>query len=491
MTNPSLFDQVRELVHAARDSNHGTSFAEDLQAILDRLDEPLRVAIAGKVKAGKSTLLNALVGQELAPTDAGECTKIVTWYRDGVSYQATLYPRDAPPRQVPFTRDGGPVEVDLGGFAVEDIDRLLIDWPSASLNAMTLIDTPGIGSLTGGVSERTHAFLAPGEDEVGHADAVLYLMRHLHATDVRFLEAFHDDEVARAATVNTIGVLSRADEVGAGKPEAMESARRIADRYRRDPRIGRLCQTVIPVAGLLAQSGRTLREQEFQAVKRLAGANGHVESLLLSADRFVRSEFAVELGAGDREELLRRLGLFGIRLAIDVVRREVARSATELSRALVDASGLHELQEALASQFAARAGVLKARSALLAFESALDRHDVPGTEALAAVVERIRAGAHEFAEIRLLGALRAGTVRLPEGRLEEAERLLGSFGFDATARLGLAAEAGPTEIRTAAQNALVSWRMLSESPMSSLEVKETARILARTCEGLLIMLGRP
>ncbi len=38
---------------------------------IGRLGEPLRVAIAGKVKAGKSTLLNALVGDELAPTDAG------------------------------------------------------------------------------------------------------------------------------------------------------------------------------------------------------------------------------------------------------------------------------------------------------------------------------------------------------------------------------------------------------------------------------------
>ena len=50
---------------------------------LRRLDEPLRVAIAGKVKAGKSTLLNALVGEQVAPTDAGECTRVVTWYRDG------------------------------------------------------------------------------------------------------------------------------------------------------------------------------------------------------------------------------------------------------------------------------------------------------------------------------------------------------------------------------------------------------------------------
>jgi predicted GTPase len=39
----------------------GTKEAEILTQAAARLDEPLRVAVAGKVKAGKSTLLNALV----------------------------------------------------------------------------------------------------------------------------------------------------------------------------------------------------------------------------------------------------------------------------------------------------------------------------------------------------------------------------------------------------------------------------------------------
>ena len=55
------------------------SASDEITKICDRADEPLRVAIAGKVKAGKSTLLNALVGDELAPTDAGECTKPVSY----------------------------------------------------------------------------------------------------------------------------------------------------------------------------------------------------------------------------------------------------------------------------------------------------------------------------------------------------------------------------------------------------------------------------
>ena len=55
------------------------------------------MAIAGKVKAGKSTLLNALVGEQVAPTDAGECTRVVTWYRDGTTPRIVLHPRDGEP----------------------------------------------------------------------------------------------------------------------------------------------------------------------------------------------------------------------------------------------------------------------------------------------------------------------------------------------------------------------------------------------------------
>ena len=48
-----------------------------------RLGEPLRVAIAGRLKSGKSTLVNALIGRRVAPTEVGECTRIVTQFRYG------------------------------------------------------------------------------------------------------------------------------------------------------------------------------------------------------------------------------------------------------------------------------------------------------------------------------------------------------------------------------------------------------------------------
>ena len=171
-----------------------------------------------------------------------------------------------------------------------------MQWPSQSLRTQTLIDTPGIASLSSDTSARAGAFLAP-EDAPSQADAVVYLMRHLHATDVRFLESFYDQGVARATPINTIGVLSRADEIGVGRLDALNSARRIARRYRSDDKIRGLCQTVVAVAGLLAQTGRTMRQHEFAALTTLAGlSRAELDGMLLSVDRFAR----VESDAGHR-----------------------------------------------------------------------------------------------------------------------------------------------------------------------------------------------
>ena len=79
-------------------------------------------------------------------------------------------------------------------------------------------------------------------------------MRHLHAADAEFLEAFRDQGVSQAASVNTVAVVSRADEIGGGRVDAMVSARTVARRYRTEPALRGLCQDVVAVAGLLAET---------------------------------------------------------------------------------------------------------------------------------------------------------------------------------------------------------------------------------------------
>lgn len=486
MTGTTLLARVRGLVRAASEVYRGSPAADALAATAARLDEPLRVAIAGRVKAGKSTLLNALVGQELAATDAGECTRIVTWYRDGTSYQLTLYPRSGSPWQLPFARSGAATRVELNGLDPQDVDRLVVDWPSTALRDMTLIDTPGLGSVNVELSNYTVALLAPEDARPSTADAVIYLMRHLHGLDVRFLEAFHD-EPGRRRPFTTIGILARADEIGHGRPDSLDSAARIAARYRGDSRMRQLCQTVIPVSGLLAASGATLRETEYRALQLIAAAPQEVaERLLISADRFAGAPTTVELLPVERVGLLERFGMFGIRLAIELIRAGKVSGAADMSREMLHHSGLAELRSLLMTRFAARAEVLKSQSALVALDSVVRQFPTPQAGQIIRALEEVRAGAHEFAEITLLDVLRGDTNRLlPPDELDIAERLLGGTGVDDRSRLGLDPAAPDSAVVEAVRAALTHWQRTAEARATPLNTREAARVLVRTCEGIL------
>jgi hypothetical protein len=91
---------VRGLLADAEHVYAGTEWAARFAAALNDLDGPLRVAVGGPVSAGKSTLLNALIGARVAPTDAGECTRILTWYGYGEVERAWGVPAADPTGRV-------------------------------------------------------------------------------------------------------------------------------------------------------------------------------------------------------------------------------------------------------------------------------------------------------------------------------------------------------------------------------------------------------
>ncbi|MGJ3189325.1 dynamin family protein [Paenarthrobacter sp. FR1] len=474
-----------DLLRQARDV-----FQDDAAAlaVLDELDDrlagPLRIAVAGMVKAGKSTLLNAIIGEEIAPTDAGECTRIVTWYRYGHTPRITLYPFVGGPQSLPVTRENGRLVFSLGGYQARDVERLVVDWPSAGLRDLTLIDTPGIASLSQDVSSRSTAFLLP-EDAPAAADAVIYLMRHLHASDVRFLESFKDTAAGQSGTVNALAVLSRADEIGAGRIDSLISAAVIADRYSRDQNLKPLALGVVPVAGLLAQSSRTMRQSDFEALMLLAQLDRNQrERMMLSADRFVRITEPAGLDPATKASLVQRFGLFGIRLGVALIRGGT-NNPTELAHDLARRSGLGVLLDTVGYLFQSRAGALKARAAVVGLESLLRDSPKERTAPLEAALERLQAGAHEFRELKLLATLRTGGVGLGEEREAEAERLVGGRGSGPALRLGLAPEAGPVDISDAARSALNRWRLIAENPLTEPTALDACRVVLRSCEGML------
>ena len=481
-----LIERIGRLAEDGVRSATGPEAATSLQETLTRLRGPIRLAFSGKVKAGKSTLLNAIIGEELAPTDAGECTRIVTWYRYSVRPYALLFPVQGEQVECTYRRPGGALEVDLGGYEADSVDHLEIGWPSDRLRNVTLIDTPGIASISTEVSERTHRAMSAESGRVPVADAVLYLLRHTHSADLRFLASFHDDEVAEGTPVNTVGVLSRADEMGSARLDAMEVAERVAARYQKDPRLHRLCPLVVPVNGLLGHAAATLREDEYAALVAIARAPERESAeLLLTADRFGRSASPVPVPPERRLALLDRLGLFGVRLSVHLIRGGSVGTSSDLASRLSDASGLDRLRGVVLRQFDARARVLKARTAVAALREAFSRGECADGPALLHRLEEITAGAHEIEEVRVLLELRAGELAVTEDRATRLDLLMGGSGHDSATRLGLPAGSSAEEVREAALSALALWQGIERHPMSSRSTRRAAQAATRTVEGLL------
>lgn len=485
----SVTEVIEDLLTTAREVYSDEPTAQETLGELEtRLHEPLRLAIAGMVKAGKSTLLNAMLGEQIAPTDTGECTRVVTWYRYSPTPTVTMHPRAGAARRMPIRRERGRLMFDLGGLTAEDVEWIDVGWPLQSLKSLTLIDTPGIASLSEDTSARAARFLTP-DDAPPEADAVIYLLRHLHGSDVKFLRAFQDTAAGAAQTVCAVGVLSRSDEVGSGRIDSLLSARKVAQRYQRDAELASLTLGVIPVAGLLAEGARTLRESEYIAFRELAGlSRNDRERLLVSADRFVRTSTLTGLSTTVRHDLLARFGIFGVRMAVTVLRGGAANSS-ELSEELVQQSGLLDIQGFVATQLQPREATLKARGIVLRLEQMLKDHPHPDAAEVRAGIERFTLTAHMLRELSMLAEARSNSLPLAEEDAAEAEQIIGAEGTTVAVRLGASPTADASALRSTVNAKVAHWRRLSESPLADGSTRAACRVVIRSLEAIASEVG--
>jgi replication fork clamp-binding protein CrfC len=488
----STSDQVRAILGGTTQAyrndpayQHRPDVHNELERIGYRLNQPIRIALAGTLKAGKSTLVNALVGEEIAPTDATEATRIVTWFRHGPVPKVTANHRGGRRSNVPIARDPTDrgLTFDFVSLDPEDVVDLDVEWPAAELIDATIIDTPGTSSLSRDVSERTLRLLVP-EDGVPRVDAVVFLLRTLNAADIALLKQIGELVGGSAGALGVIGVASRADEIGAGRIDAMLSAKDVAKRFTTEMDKTGICQAVVPVSGLLALTARTLRQSEFVALEKLAGVDAaELTKAMLSVDRFVREDSSLPVDAATRAALLDRFGMFGIRISIAVLRAGVS-DAVALADELLERSGLVALRDVIDQQFAQRSDLLKAHTALLSLRRFVQTNPIYATPYILADIDPLLADTHAFEELRLLSQMRSRPMTLNEDEIASLRRIIGGSGTDAASRLGLQPDApydGPRAAFAAAQR----WRRRADHPLNDPFTTRTCRAAVRSAEALV------
>jgi GTP-binding protein EngB required for normal cell division len=227
-------DRVATLSQLAAEVG-ASDIVADAAGLNERLSEGrFYVACVGQFKRGKSTLLNALVGQSLLPAGVVPVTTAVTVLRYGETLRArvrlgTVWSAIAPSEITSY------VSEDQNPANEKRVSVVEVFVPNALLaSGMCLVDTPGIGSVITANTEATKAF-------VPHIDAALVVIGAdppISGDEVALIE-----QVAKHVR-ELIFVLSKADRLtDTERREAIAFARKVLAQ-----RLGRPIEPIFEVS---------------------------------------------------------------------------------------------------------------------------------------------------------------------------------------------------------------------------------------------------
>jgi small GTP-binding protein len=134
---------LHELQRAAKSVDRLDLLAS-VEALAVERERPLRVAVVGEFNAGKSTFLNALLGEDVAPTGVLPTTATLHWVAWAPDPFARIVVRGLPDRVVSHET----LKPTLRALSQEGskVERVFIYAPLERLKRVEILDTPGFNA---------------------------------------------------------------------------------------------------------------------------------------------------------------------------------------------------------------------------------------------------------------------------------------------------------------------------------------------------------
>ena len=154
---------------------------EDIKVASKNLREGVfRLLVLGDMKRGKSTFLNALIGERLLPSDVNPCTAVLTILRYGAEKTVTVHFNDGKsPQKLDFDSFKHKYTIDPGEAkrleqekksAFPDVSHAVVEYPLPLLEkGIEIIDSPGLND--------TEARNELSLGYVNNCHAILFVMR--------------------------------------------------------------------------------------------------------------------------------------------------------------------------------------------------------------------------------------------------------------------------------------------------------------------------
>ncbi|HHW42956.1 MAG TPA: hypothetical protein GXX25_03940 [Desulfotomaculum sp.] len=226
------------------------------------------LVVLGQFKRGKTTFVNALLGENLLPTAVVPLTSIVTLLEYGKELDITVHFQDGHRQKTGVT--------DLPAYITEEgnpgnekkVRQVVIHYPSRYLrNGVVLIDTPGVGSIYRNNTDETYKYLPM-------VDAAIFLLssdQPISQAEVEFLNDTRQYAAKMFFIMNKIDYLSPAE-----RREAIDFARRVLKE-----RAGLADAVVYPLSARQALEAQLAGDEEALEASQLPAFTRRLETFLM------------------------------------------------------------------------------------------------------------------------------------------------------------------------------------------------------------------
>ena len=243
--------------------------------LVEALDRPLLVTVMGEFNSGKSTFVNALIGEEVAPMGITPTTATINVLKYGAERKGRVVYHDDEVREVAWN-DVPKLLKGLDAAEAKRIRVVEVLYPLETLQRVNVVDTPGLNSIHPEHEATARKFIA-------EADAVLWLFTVDQAAKATEGEALGK---IKAAGKKILGVVNKIDRCS---PEELQ---RIIDHVR--AALGEHLETIVPFAAREALRARkaTPADDAQLAASNYPALASALEERFFSRARAIKREAA-------------------------------------------------------------------------------------------------------------------------------------------------------------------------------------------------------
>lgn len=324
--------------------------------------KPFNVAVFGRMKSGKSSLINALIGRRLAVTGVDEMTATINRlvYASGREELGSfkVHWKDSSPESFPLDR----LLTDWNGKAPDVLERvprvkyLELFADAEWLRDIQVTDTPGTGSTAAEHEDVAQQFINGKA-----ADALIYVFSPVgRQTDVEDLESFRKGCLPGSSPYNSVAVMHKWDETywnnGGDWADITAKAKRLHSQ------MSALVADVVPVSGPLALTAQLATPEFWASALGVLAAYPDEKKLngALISDRLWNTVPAQkELYAAAHGEYDMPWTCF--RVMLRELHRKGCSDAAAAAQCITELSGIRRLREMLDKCFFTRSAIIRMR----------------------------------------------------------------------------------------------------------------------------------